>query len=190
MDHRVTAIFDANILYPAPLRDLFIRIAQAGMVRAKWTETIHDEWTRNLLLNHPQISPAQLNRTRNLMNDAVRDCLVTGYEDLIDSIQLPDPNDSHVLAAAIRCGADVIVTFNLKDFPKETMARFDIEALHPDEFLSSLFDLTPEIFCSVVKIQRVSLRNPCKTPEELLNSLDNQGLSQTVSRLRPRMNLL
>jgi hypothetical protein len=93
MEPPVSAVYDANILYPAPLRDLFIRLAQAGLVRAKWTETIHDEWLRNVLKNNPQLSPDRLARTRNLMNEAVRDCLVTGYEDLIDSLTLPDPDD-------------------------------------------------------------------------------------------------
>jgi hypothetical protein len=97
MEPPVTAVYDANILYRAPLRDLFIRLAQAGLVRAKWTETIHDEWLRNVLKNNPQLSPDRLARTRNLMNEAVRDCLVTGYEDLIDSLTLPDPDDRHVL---------------------------------------------------------------------------------------------
>ena len=138
MEHPVTAVYDANILYPAPLRDLFIRLAQAGLVRARWTETIHDEWIRNVLKDNPQLSAERLARTRTLMNEAVRDCLVTGYEDLIESLSLPDPDDRHVLAAAIRAGAEVIVTYNLKDFPAETLARFDIEAQHPDDFLVSL----------------------------------------------------
>src|SRR5580704_272854 len=109
MEHPVTAVYDANILYPAPLRDLFIRLAQAGLVRARWTETIHDEWTRNVLEDNPRISAERLARTRNLMNEAVRDCLVTGYEELIASLYLPDPNDRHVLAAAIHAEADIIV---------------------------------------------------------------------------------
>ncbi len=184
MDHPVTAVYDANILFPAPLRDLFIRLAQAGLVRAKWTETINEEWVRNILSKYKHLSPHQLDRTKLLMNAAVRDCLVTGYEDLIESIQLPDPNDRHVLAAAIRCGAEAIVTFNLKDFPKEIMARFDIEAVHPDDFLVSLFEETPGIFCSVVKLQRESLKNPKKTAEELFTTFENQGLTQTVVRLR------
>ena len=104
MEQPVIAVYDANILYPAPLRDLFIRIAQAGLVLARWTETIHDEWTRNVLKDNPRLSAERLTRTRNLMNEAVRDCLVTGYEDLIASLSLPDPDDRHVLAAAIRAG--------------------------------------------------------------------------------------
>src|SRR5437879_4076956 len=124
MEHPLTAIYDANILYPAPIRDLFIRLAQAGLVRAKWTETIHEEWMRNVLMNNPRLSAERLARTRTLMDEAVRDCLVTGHEELIAPLSLPDPDDRHVLAAAIYAGADVIVTCNLRDFPTETLAQF------------------------------------------------------------------
>ena len=97
MEHPVTAVYDANILYPAPLRDLFVRLAHAGLVRARWTDMIHDEWIRNLLKDQPQFSAERLERTRNLMNEAVRDCLVTEYQDLIESLSLPDPGsrDTH-----------------------------------------------------------------------------------------------
>jgi predicted nucleic acid-binding protein len=190
MEPPVTAVYDANILYPAPLRDLFIRLAQAGLVRARWTEPIHDEWLRNVLKDNPQLSPERLARTRTLMNEAVRDCLVTGYEELIDSLTLSDPDDRHVLATAIRAGAGVIVTYNLTDFPAETLARFDIEAQHPDDFLVSLLDVAPGAVCSAVKRQRESLRNPPKTAEELLTTLESQGLPQTVARLRQFIDLL
>ncbi len=190
MQPPVTAIDDANILYPAPLRDLFIRLAQAGLVRAKWTETIHDEWLRNVLKDNPQLSPDRLARTRNLMNEAVRDCLVAGYEDLIDSLTLPDPDDRHVLAAAIRAGAEVIVTCNLADFPGEILAGYDIEALHPDDFLVGLLDHAPGTVCAAVKRQRESLRNPPKTVEELFTTLESQGLTQAVAQLRQFADLL
>ncbi len=184
MDPPVTAVYDANILYPAPLRDLFIRLAQAGLVRAKWTDTIHHEWLSSVLKDNPRLSPARLARTRNLMNEAIRDCLVIGYEGLIDSLALPDPDDRHVLAAAIRAGAGVIVTRNLSDFPGEVLARYDIEALHPDDFLVVLLDHAPGTVCAAVKRQRASLRNPPKTVEELFTTLENQGLPQAVARLR------
>ncbi|MBA4063074.1 MAG: PIN domain-containing protein [Isosphaera sp.] len=190
MEHPVTAIYDANVLYPAPLRDLFIRLAQAGLVRARWTEAIHDEWVRNVLKDNPALSPDRLARTRGLMNEAVRDCLVTGYEHLIESLSLPDPDDRHVLAAAIRADAEAIVTFNLKDFPAETLAGYGVETLHPDEFLESLFGFAPGPVCAAVKRQRESLRNPPKTAEELLATLEGNGLIQAVSRLRPFADLL
>lgn len=190
MDHPVTAIYDANILYPAPLRDLFIRLAQAGLVRARWSEAIHDEWIRNLLKNHPALTVERLTRTRELMNEAVRDCLVTGYEGLIDSLILPDADDRHVLAAAIVAEADVIITFNLSDFPEHILASRGIEAVHPDEFLKSLFDVAPGAICSAIKRQREALRNPPKTAEELLATLESHGLIETVGQLKQFVDLL
>lgn len=190
MDPAVTAVYDANVLYPAPLRDLLIRLAQAGLVRARWTEAIHDEWVRNVLADNPALSPDRLARTRTLMNEAVRDCLVTGYEGLIDSLALPDPDDRHVLAAAIHADAELIVTFNLKDFPVPELASYNIQAQHPDEFLVSLFDTAPGPVCAAVKRQREGLRNPPKTAEELLATLESQGLVQTVAKLRPFADLL
>lgn len=187
MEQSLTAVYDANILYPAPLRDLFIRLAQAGLVRARWTETIHDEWIRNVLKDKPQLSADRLARTRNLMNQAVRDCIVEGYEELIASLDLPDPNDRHVLAAAIRSNADVIITRNLKDFPPQTLDRLDIKAQHPDDFLLRLLDNAPNDVCNILERQRESLQNPRRTAEELLLTLERQGLAQAVTRVRSLM---
>lgn len=116
------AVYDACVLYPAPLRDLLVRLALTGLFRAKWSSQIHDEWTRSALKSRPDLSLDRLQRTRDLMDRAVPDCLVTGHEGLIEQLKLPDPNDRHVLAAAIRSQAGVIVTFNLKDFPTEALA--------------------------------------------------------------------
>ena len=100
-----TVVYDACVLYPAPLRDFLVRLAVTGAFRARWTEAIHDEWVRNLLANRADLSREKLERTVALMNQAVPDCLVEGYELLIGGLDLPDPDDNHVLAAAIRCDA-------------------------------------------------------------------------------------
>ena len=113
MDRVPIAIIDTCVLYSAPVRDLIVRLAQAGLLHARWTDDIHDEWIRNILKNRPQLARERLVRTRSLMDGAVRDGLVTGYEDLVDSLTLPDEDDRHVLAAAIRAGAGLILTFNL-----------------------------------------------------------------------------
>lgn len=184
MEQPVTAVYDANILYRAPLRDLLIRLAQTGLVRARWSRTIHDEWVRNVLKNNPRTSAERLVRTCLLMNEAVRDCLVHDYEGLIETLVLPDPDDRHVLAAAIRSSAEVIVTYNLKDFPPDALSPVDIEAMHPDDFLTGLLELAPGSVCSAVRRQRESLRNPPKTVEELLTTLESQGLPHAVAGLR------
>jgi hypothetical protein len=114
----------------------------------------------------------------------VPDPLVTGYESRIPSIALPDADDRHVLAAAIQCGADVIVTFNLRDFPREILRPYGIVALHPDQFIMQQWGKSPELACKAAKQQRASLKNPPLTVDEYLASLQRQGLAQTVARLR------
>jgi hypothetical protein len=138
-----SALYDACVLYPASMRDLLIRLAQTGLFRARWTNDILDECFRNILANRSDLKPEALERTRTLVNRAVRDCLVEGYHPLIEALDLPDPSDRHVLAAAIRCGAEVIVTLNLKHFPEDKLAPYQMEAQHPDEFVLNLIDLDP-----------------------------------------------
>jgi predicted nucleic acid-binding protein len=186
MDRPITAIIDACVLYSAPVRDLVIRLAQADLVRARWTTNIRGEWMRNVLNNNPHISKTRLERTRLLMDGAVRDCLVTGHEGLIDSLVLPDPDDRHVLAAAIQGEAEIIVTFNLADFPPDQLAEYNIKAVHPDEFFSNLFDSAVDDFCMAVIQQRQGLKNPPKSVDEFLTTLASVGLTQTATRLRDR----
>ncbi|MEM9218329.1 MAG: PIN domain-containing protein [Cyanobacteria bacterium P01_F01_bin.150] len=185
-----TAIFDACVLYPAPLRDFLMHLAITDLFRAKWTDEIHDEWIRNLLKNRPDLTQERLQRTRNLMNSHVRDCLVSGYQDLMPSLHLPDEDDRHVLAAAICAGADVIVTFNLSDFPTQILQQYGIEAQHPDDFITHLIDLAPSAVCNAVKNQRMTLKNPPRSVEELLAAYERQGLAQTVAELRMYAQLL
>lgn len=129
-----TAVFDACVLYPAPLRDFLM-------------------W------------------------------LSTGHEPLIDSLTLPDPDDRHVLAAAVRCNASVIITFNERDFPAERLATFGIEAQHPDEFIDNLFDLDQAAVVTTAQKQRSSLRNPTIDADRYLETLLKQGLPRTVKDL-------
>lgn len=185
-----TALFDACVLYPAPLCDFLLHLSCTGLFRARWTDEIHDEWTRNLLANRSDLRLEQLQRTRELMNKAVPDCLVTGHMKLVDSLSLPDPDDRHVLAAAICGHAEVIVTFNEKDFPAEVLAEFGVETQHPDEFISHLITLDWSMVCRALKNQRASLKNPPRTAEELLDTLEQQGLPLSVSQLRPLAELI
>lgn len=115
---------------------------------------------RNVQKNRPDLKPEQLQRTRDLMNAHVRDSPVTGYQPLIPALTLPDPDDRHVLAAAIVSGAYLIVTFNLKDFPVEVLAPFGMEAQHPDDFLTSQLDLAPHIVCAAANRTTTRPRAP------------------------------
>lgn len=177
-------VYDACVLYPAPLRDLLIRIGLSGIVRARWSSQILDECFRNILADRPDLQPSALTRTRELMEEVVPDALISGFEDLIDGLKLPDKNDRHVLAAAIHAGAQVIVTFNLKDFPDSALSPYSIEAKHPDDFVLNSIDLAPGAMIQVVTEQASSLKNPPKSIPELLEKLRNQGLPSSVARLR------
>lgn len=179
-----TAVYDACVLYPAPLRDFLMELALTDLFKARWTDDIHDEWMRNVLKDRPDLTLAQLTITKNRMNANVRDCLVTNYAEIIPGLQLPDPKDRHVLAAAIRCNADVIVTFNLKDFPENYLALYGVEAQHPDEFIVHLFDLQPAVICQAAEQVRSRLKNPPKTPDEYLETLLRQGLPQSTTTMR------
>lgn len=185
-----TVVYDACVLYPARVRDFLVRLACTNLVRARWTHDIHEEWISNLLQRRPDLSREQLERTRQLMDDAVLDCLVEGYASLIPALKLPDPGDRHVLAAAIRCNAQAIVTYNLKDFPSKALEPFGIEAQHPDEFAMHLHDLNPGAVIAVARSQRQARFNPPETAEEFLRNLLEAGFTETVSQLRGVQDLL
>lgn len=178
-----TAVYDACILYPAPLRDFLMWLGLSGQFRARWSAQIHEEWKRNLLLNRANLTRAQLDRTSDLMDRAIPDGLVTHHEDLIAGLTLPDPNDRHVLAAAIRCNASVIVTFNERDFPSAALSPFGIEAQHPDLFIANLFDLDSAAVVAAAQRQRAQLKNPPMDVDHYIDALLRQGLVQTAKSL-------
>lgn len=167
-----------------------MELAVAGLFRTKWTAEIHDEWIRNVLKNRSDLTEGQLHRTRDLMNAAVLDCLVEGYEELIPALKLPDPNDRHVLAAAIKSGADAIVTFNRRDFPKAVLENYDIELQHPDTFVQHQMGLDAAKVVIAAQRCRARLKNPPATVEEYLERLEAQSLPLTVTELRPYSALL
>jgi predicted nucleic acid-binding protein len=179
------AVYDANVLYPSTLRDLLIRIAQAGLVQAKWTDRILDETFRNLKANRPDVDPEKLDRTCRLMAGSIRDVLVKGYEPLIDALTLPDPDDRHVLAAAIKARAQIIVTSNVKDFPDELLDPWDVEAVHPDVFLEAQVDLSPQlVYAALQQIADSWQSPPDAVVGDVISSLEREGLVAAVAALR------
>jgi len=179
-----TVLVDASVFYAAPVRDLLLELALSNLFRAKWTERINDEWIRHLLVNRPDLTAAQLARTRALMAAHVRDGVVEDYEALIETLTLPDPDDRHVLAAAIKSHADVIVTFNLTDFPASTLGQYGMEASHPDAFLGALLDLDQAEVSAAVRRVRARLRQPPLDVAAYLAALERSGLPATAARLR------
>ncbi len=132
----------------------------------------------------------QVERTRDLMNLHAEDCLVTGFENLIEGLNLPDPSDRHVLAAAIKSGADLIVTRNLKDFPLNELEPYGIEARHPDTFMTHLFHQAPRAVAEAAQEHRASLKRPPKSVDQYLETLERQGLIRTVGELRGLASML
>ena len=181
-----TALLDACVLYPAPLRDLLMHLALQDVFRPKWTNRIHDEWIENLLRNRPDLSRAQLERTRDLMNQHAGDSLVEGFAFLESQLTLPDPGDIHVLAAAIHGRADGIVTVNLKDFPPHLVEPHGIEIIHPDGFVSCQFDLAPGPVAAAIREHFESLRKPRKSIDAYLAALERSAMPMTVYEIRQR----
>jgi hypothetical protein len=162
-----------------------MQLALSDLFQARWTDQIHDEWTRNVLVNRPDISPASLARCRKLMDEHVPDCLVTEYEALIPTLTLPDVDDRHVLAAAIHGGAGLIITFNLSDFPASVLGQFHIEAIHPDKFITHLWNEHSDAVLLAMRLHRASLKNPPKSAAEYLATLEQCQLPDTAARIRP-----
>lgn len=177
------AMFDACVLYPASLRDLLLSIAYVGGAFPLWSDDIHDEWMRNLLDDRPDLTRETLERTRQTMDRQFPHSLVRGYRSLIDTLQLPDPNDRHVLAAAIHAKASLIVTLNLKDFPKDVLSSHHVEAVSPDDFILRIIAVDAKIVCLAIKKLRSRLKNPPRSVEEYIDSLRRAGMTQTVAFL-------
>lgn len=186
MIHALTsiAVLDACVLYPAPIRDLLLNLAEVELYQPKWTYIIQEEWVRNLLSNRTDLTQKQLAKTVAAMNLAFPDADVKRFEPLINTLTLPDAKDRHVLAAAIKIKADVIVTVNLKDFPTDYLAQFNVESQHPDEFILNLINLNPEKAQQAFNNQVAALKKPPMSREQVLESLEKCRLMKTVELLK------
>ena len=187
---RSIALLDANVLYSSFIRDICVVLVRADAFHGRWTDEIHQEWMRALRRNDPRATPERLERIRARINGASPDGLITGYESLVPNLNLPDPDDRHVLAAAIAGRCDTIVTKNLKDFPDEYLARYRIEAQTPDTFLTNQMRRDAVLFCATIRKVRIFLRNPPYSVERYLSDLRGEGLGGTVSALEKRAHLL
>lgn len=186
---RFTAILDANVLYPQLIRDTLLSLAVERLYHARWSANIHAEWTRNLAQDRPDLA-GKLALVVARMNASVPDCLVSNYERLADSIELPDPDDRHVLAAAIVGHADAIVTFNTKDFPAAALQPYGIEVQHPDEFLMNQLQLQEIPALRAIKKMRARWTNPARPAQELILAFEKRGLPMTADLLREAVTLI
>jgi predicted nucleic acid-binding protein len=180
-----TALLDACVLFPVAIADSLMSLAASGLYAAKWTIAIEDEWMRSLEAKRPDLV-GRLDCRRNQMRAAVVDWEVpeAAWRALVPAIDLPDPDDAHVLAAGVAGHADCIVTLNLKDFPRARLAPFGIEVLHPDDFIVAQLDLDQLTALAAFKDMRQRRQRPQESADEFAHSLERNGLVATAARLR------
>ena len=190
-NNRYTALLDANVLYSVAISDALMEVAATGIYAPKWSQHIDEEWVRSLAKNkgRPEID---FHTRRDLMHDACPDWEVSeeAWRLIERSLELPDANDRHVLAAAIAGHADSIVTINIKDFPASILDPLGITVLHPDEFLLQQLELAPLVVLPAFKVMRARLRNPAFTPEKFVDALERNGLIRTAAFLRQALQLI
>jgi hypothetical protein len=178
------AVYDACVLYPFHLRNVLIQCAVDGLVAARWTDDIHAEWIRNLAANAPDTPGARFEATRDRMKAVLPDADVANYQALIPGLSLQDPDDRHVLAAAIAGKASMIVTWNLKDFPASALQPHGIASISPDDFLTDLHSVSLDALLSSVRRARQNLRMTTPSVDEFLDALERQGLKAFSANLR------
>jgi len=177
-----SALLDTNVLWSAALRDTLLRAAIRALYRPLWSDEILSELHLSLTRERPDITPARLARTVQLMRDHFPDACVQDYQPLAAVMQ-NDPGDRHVLAAAVRGGAQVIVTSNVRDFPAAACDPYNIDVQTPDTFLCHLWDLDSETMTDVLREQVAPLRNPPQTVDDLLATLERM-VPQFVAEVR------
>jgi predicted nucleic acid-binding protein len=173
-----TVVLDANVLYPFSLRDTLLRAASEGLFQLYWSDQILEE-ARRSLVSSGRMTDEQATRLRSVMEEAFPEAMVIGHEPLIAAMK-NDEKDKHVVAAAVKAGAQVIVTSNLKHFRELPEG---IEAQSPDDFLCNLFDLDPDGMVELVREQAAALKKPKRSYEELLDGL-SKFVPEFVAALR------
>ena len=178
----LTVVFDANVFFSIRLTSLLLELAMSGLFRARWSADIHREWM-TAVSEHRGIAIEQLAGRREAMDLAVPDGIVSGYEDFMTGLYLPDPSDRHVLAAAIRCGADAIVTFNTKDFPEHAISKFGLRTQVPDDFILDIEDSDPGVLIDAARNDLAHYQNPPLTIDEYIHDLYNCKVPKTAGYL-------
>ena len=188
---RYTALLDACVLYPLAMADALMSLATTGLFAAKWTTRIETEWIRSLEQNRPDLR-GRLDHRRDQMREAVPDWEVDeqAWTICARGLELPDPNDVHVLAAALAGHADCIVTANLKDFPAEVVAHLGIEVIHPDQFIVAQWDLEQLVAVAAFKRMRARWKKPQASAEDFAAAMERGGLPATAQRLREAAELI
>lgn len=175
------ALFDTNVLFGFHLNDVILGMAERGLFRPLWSEQILEELSKNL--TEQGLPAANVERRIRSMRRAFPDAIVSGFDDLIGTMT-NDPKDRHVLAAGIRANCEVLVTFNLKDFPEASVTAYDIEIVHPDKFLLDQLDLYPGQTVGVLRQLIADYSSPTLEMEDLLVRLADAGVPDFASSVR------
>ena len=178
---RFTAVLDTNVIYPVIIRDLLFWFAHYELYTPKWSQHIFDEWEQ--VMRRKGVSEVDVAKRIHKANLAFPDALVNNYETLMENLQLPDKNDCHVLAAAIKTDAQVIVTNNIKDFPEDILNSYGLKAKSADDFLTDIIDLNQDAAVEAFKEMVMNKKNPDLDEFEVLNSLRKIGLNDTANYL-------
>ncbi|HWV60947.1 MAG TPA: PIN domain-containing protein [Sphingopyxis sp.] len=187
---RYSAFLDANVLHPAFLRGALLWFADERLFRPVWSAHVLAEWRSSVERRRKDLEPAALDRMQAAAVQAFPDAEVAGYDALIDGLSLPDPDDRHVLAAAIVGRCHGIITANLKDFPEEEVARFSMEVIHPDAFIVNIIDLEENRALAACKRHRAAMSKSLPTADDYLDQFERSGLIQAHQRLIGRKDLL
>jgi len=179
------AVLDANVLVPVALADTLLGAAEAGLFRPLWSGRILAEVRSAVLRVRPELAPARVDARLHAMNAAFEDALVTGWEPLVDGIVLgDDPDDRHVVATALRGGAEAVVTSNLSDFPEPAMTGLGLHAVSADDFLLDLADLDSDAMLAVVRRQAAVKTRPPLTVGDVLAALARAGVPRFAAHVR------
>lgn len=183
---RFTALVDANVLAGALTRNMIPSLAEDGFFRVRWSAEILDETERaiaRMVAGRVADAPAHASEQRRRIERAFPDAEVEGYEPLVAGLTLPDENDRHVLAAAIRTAAAIIVTDDAKDFPDDALAPFDIQRIGTDDFVADVIDLDPVGSVAALRRMRRRFRRPEIDAERLVRRVEAIGLTRTANLL-------
>lgn len=182
---RYTCVLDTNVIYPLEIRDLLFWFSYYDLFTPKWSSGIFEEWEN--VMRRKRVSDDEIVKRINMANKAFPDALVNNYESLVDKLELPDPKDNHVLAAAIKTNANIIVTNNLKHFPEEYLARFGLKAKGADDFLTDIIDLDPKRAIEAFKKLVLNRRKPNLDEYEILDIYRKRGLVDTANYLHSQL---
>lgn len=184
---RYSAVLDSCVLVPVATCDIHLRLAERLLFRPVWSARILADAREAVLRVHPTLARDRVDRRFRQMNEAFPDAEVHGHEVLIDGLELPDPDDRHVLAAAIASGADAIVTANLRDFPSDLWERFGVEIISPDDFLLNQLDMASRLVITAVEEQASATRHPPRSVDDLLGAFTRAGVPRFADEVALRL---